>query len=222
MNAVLVEIRAAEGGDDAKSLVIEQFSVYSRLALRRGLTLEIVEQRSGLLVFRAEGKGAEATFADEPGGHRWQRVPPNERHDRVHTSTVTVAVLPEPEEAEVVLADGDLEYQATRGSGAGGQNRNKVSSAIILTHRPTGLQVRCETERDQGKNKRLALGILRAKLLQARVSAIAAAENGARRAQLGSGMRGDKRRTIRAQDDSVVDHITGRRWRLKDYLRGEW
>jgi peptide chain release factor 1 len=181
---------------------------------------EILDQRPGLLVFRAEGKGAEQTFADEPGGHRWQRIPPNERHGRVQTSTVTVAILPEPEDATVHLDERDLDYQATRGSGAGGQNRNKVSSAIILTYRPTGLQVRCETERDQGKNKKLALSLLKAKLLDARVSAVAAKENGARRAQVGLGQRGDKRRTIRS--DGVVDHITGKRWRLKDYMRGEW
>jgi peptide chain release factor 1 len=185
-----------------------------------GFSAEILDQRPGLLVFRAEGKNAEQTFADEPGGHRWQRIPPNERHGRVQTSTVTVAILPEPEDTELTIAPEDLHYQATRGSGAGGQNVNKVSSAIRLTYLPTGLQVRCETERDQGKNKKLALGILKAKLLAARVDAVAAKENGARRAQVGLGQRGDKRRTIRS--DGVVDHVTGKRWRLKDYMRGEW
>ena len=142
--------------------------------------------------------------------------------DRVQTSTVTVAVLREPEESELVIRDSDVDIQATRGSGAGGQNRNKVSSAIILTYRPTGLQVRCETERDQHKNKRLAFGILRAKLLEAKENSEHAARNQARKEQLGVGARGDKRRTIRTQDDNVTDHVLGKKMRFKDYEKGNW
>lgn len=140
----------------------------------------------------------------------------------MQTSTVTVAVLREPEESELVLRDSDLEFQATRGSGAGGQNRNKVSSAIIVTHKPTGTMVRCETERDQHKNKRLALGILRAKLLNAKETAEHSARNADRRAQLGAGARGDKRRTIRTQDDNVTDHVLGKKMRYRDYEKGNW
>lgn len=140
----------------------------------------------------------------------------------MQTSTVTVAVLREPEESELVLRDSDLEFQATRGSGAGGQNRNKVSSAIIVTHKPTGTMVRCETERDQHKNKRLALGILRAKLLNAKETAEHAARNQARKEQLGVGARGDKRRTIRTQDDNVTDHVLGKKMRFRDYEKGNW
>lgn len=173
-----------------------------------------------MLVFRATGHGAAAAYQNEAGGHRWQQVPSNS--DRVQTSTVTVAVLREPEEAELVIREQDLEYQATRGSGAGGQNRNKVSSAIILTHKPSGLMVRCETERDQHKNKRLALGILRAKLLSAKENSEHAARNQARKEQLGVGARGDKRRTIRTQDDNVTDHVLGRKMRFKDYEKGNW
>ncbi len=135
---------------------------------------------------------------------------------------MTVAILREPEESELIIRDGDLEFQATRGSGAGGQNRNKVSSAIIVTHKPTGTMVRCETERDQHKNKKLAVSILRAKLLNAKVTAQHENRNNDRRAQLGVGARGDKRRTIRVQHDSVEDHVTGRTWRFKDYSRGNW
>lgn len=131
-------------------------------------------------------------------------------------------MLREPEESELVLHDSDLVYQATRGSGAGGQNRNKVSSAIILTHKPTGLMVRCETERDQLKNKKLALGILRAKLLDSQQSSAHAERNSDRRSQLGVGARGDKRRTIRTQDDNVTDHVLGKKMRFKDYERGNW
>lgn len=172
------------------------------------------------MALRIAGPNADRVFANESGGHRWQQVPPND--DRVHTSTITVAVLREPEEAELVLRDADLEFQATRGSGAGGQNRNKVSSAIILTHKPTGTIVRCETERDQGKNKRLALSILRAKLLHAKESAEHSARNADRKSQLGAGARGDKRRTIRTQDDIVTDHVLGAKMRYRDYIKGNW
>ncbi len=140
----------------------------------------------------------------------------------MQTSTVTVAVLREPDESELVIRDSDLEFQATRGSGPGGQNRNKVSSAIIVTHKPTGTMVRCETERDQHKNKRLAVSILRAKLLSARETAVHAERNDARRAQLGAGARGDKRRTIRTQDDNVTDHVVGKKVRFRDYEKGDF
>lgn len=184
--------------------------------------VEIVDERSGIVTIRATGAGADQVFRDEAGGHRWQRVPPNEKRGRVHTSTVTVAVLPEPTEAQVSLNHSDIEWQACRGSGPGGQNRNKVNSAVQLWHRPTGIMVRCESERSQTQNRQTAIAMLRAKLWEAKQIASADAIALARRQQVGSGQRGDKRRTIRAQDGQVVDHVTGRRWRLKEYLRGEW
>jgi len=161
-------------------------------------------------------------FRDEPGGHRWQRVPPTEKRGRVHTSTITIAVLPEATEAEVHLDPRDLSIDFCRGSGAGGQKRNKTESTAIVTHLPTGLVVRCETERSQYQNRTTALALLRARLWAAaeaeRTGGIAAA----RRGQVGSGMRGDKRRTIRCQDGTVTDHPTGRRWTYRAYTRGEW
>jgi peptide chain release factor 1 len=186
-----------------------------------GFSVEILEQRRGLIVFRAAGPGAAERFRDEPGGHRWQRVPPGEKRDRVHTSTVTVAVLPEPTEVEVRIPDGDLTWSTCRGTGSGGQKRNKTESTVLLTHRPTGLQVRCETARSQQYNRMMALLLLRARLWAdacARVHGERAAD---RRRQVGSGMRGDKRRTIRCQDGVVTDHVTGQRWNLRSYLRGE-
>ncbi len=168
------------------------------------------------------GPRAEPLFRDEAGGHRWQRVPPNERRDRVHTSTITVAVLPEPAEVDVRLAERDLAWSTCLGTGPGGQKRNKTESVVLLTHRPTGLQVRCETSRSQHHNRVAALGLLRARLWSAESARVAEARAEARRGQVGSGMRGDKRRTVRAQDGTVVDHLTGRRWELRGYLRGQW
>ncbi len=116
----------------------------------------------------------------------------------------------------------DLEWTATRGSGAGGQNRNKVNSAVIIKHLPTGIQVRCESERSQHQNRQSALSLLRAKIWERQHEAKTQAIAADRKAQVGVGARGDKRRTIRYQDGVVMDHLTGRRWRLKEYLRGEW
>jgi peptide chain release factor 1 len=174
------------------------------------------------MTFRVVGAAAARLFADEAGGHRWQRVPPTDKRGRVHTSTVTVAVLPEPSPVEVRLTDRDLSWSTCRGTGAGGQKRNKTESTVIVKHLPTGVQVRCETSRSQLVNREAALALLRARLWEAEQARRTAARADDRRRQMGSGMRGDKRRTIRCQDGSVVDHLTGRRWALKPYLRGEW
>lgn len=161
-------------------------------------------------------------FADESGGHRWQHVPRNERHGRVQTSTITVAVLPEPSDVDVRIALGDLEFSTCRGSGAGGQKRNKTESAVIVRHIPTGLTVRCETERSQSQNKATAMALLRSRLLRAEQEKVFGDRASDRSRQVGSGMRGDKRRTVRVQDDGVHDHVTGRRWTFKAYSRGDW
>jgi peptide chain release factor 1 len=137
-------------------------------------------------VVRVTGKGAARMFANESGGHRWQRVPPNERKGRVHTSTVTVAVLREPTPTEMVIRDADLEWATCRGSGAGGQHRNKTETAVVVKHLPSGLAVRCEAERSQLQNKATALGLLRARLLATKDDAATAAHNANRREQVGS------------------------------------
>lgn len=185
-------------------------------------SLEVVEESSSFLAFRVTGKGADETFRDESGGHRWQRVPPTERRGRVHTSTVTVAVLPEPQPTQIALREADLDEQTCRGSGAGGQHRNKTDSAVQLRHIPTGIMVRCESERSQSMNRETARAVLRARLWQAEQERASGIRDDDRRRQVGSGMRGDKRRTIRTQDDVVTDHITGRQWKYKQYARGDW
>ena len=178
--------------------------------------------RPGLLIFKVTGKNAAKAFANESGGHRWQRIPPTEKRGRVQTSTITVAVLPIPTEAEVRLPAKDLKWSTCRGSGAGGQARNKLETAVQLTHLPSGIAVRCESEKSQHSNRQTALEMLRARLLAAEQEKASGARAASRRAQLGSGMRGDKRRTIRARDGVVTDHVLGRKWKLKDYLRGNW
>jgi len=184
--------------------------------------VEVIEQRSGIAVLRAVGKGAATLFAGESGGHRWQRIPPNEKRGRVHSSTITVAVLDEPTETELVIADRELEWSTCRASGSGGQHLQKTDSAVLLTHVPSGMQVRAEGVRSQHQNKVVALATLRARLAAATREQEQATRSRQRRDQIGSGMRGDKRRTVRVQDGSVVDHETGRSWRLRDYVRGAW
>jgi peptide chain release factor 1 len=162
-------------------------------------------------------------FAHEAGGHRWQRVPPNEKRGRVHTSTVTVAVLEEPTEIEMPRPDpADLDISTCRASGSGGQHVQKTDSAVQIHHIPTGIIVRCETERSQSYNKATALSIMRARLHERQLRESHAQRADDRRRQIGSGQRGDKRRTIAVQRDSVVDHVTGRSWRFEDYMRGKW
>jgi peptide chain release factor 1 len=185
-------------------------------------SLTLIEQRPGIIVFQASGSQAAQVFENEPGGHRWQRTPVNEKRGRVQTSTITVACLPEPTETEIHIDARDLEWKATRGSGAGGQHRNVTDSAVQITHVPTGLMVRCESERSQHQNRQTALALLRSKLWQAQLEKTQAARAQDRKAQVGVGARGDKRRTIRFKDEQVNDHVTGAHWRLRDYLRGEW
>lgn len=183
-------------------------------------TIEVLTDRPGYLAFRATGKDAERAFQHEAGGHRWQRVPPNEKRGRVHTSTVTVAVLPEPRRGAVQLDDRDLDIKTTGSGGPGGQHANKTDSAVVMTHKPTGITVRVETK-SQYRNKELAKAILCARLAELEQGKRKAKRNSKRRDQVGSGMRGDKRRTIALQRGQVTDHVTGRKIRAKDYLRGD-
>jgi peptide chain release factor 1 len=182
--------------------------------------LVILDERPGILVFRASGKDVAQIFQYEAGGHRWQRNPPNEKRGRVHTSTVTVAVLPEASEAQVNLDMRDVEIRTCRGSGAGGQHRNKTETAIQATHKPTGIHVRCENERSQHQNREDALKILRAKLLERAQSDAFRERAQDRKNQVGSGQRGDKVITCAVQRDSVVHHGTGKSTTYQRYRKG--
>jgi peptide chain release factor 1 len=184
--------------------------------------LDLVDSRPGITILQVAGKNAAKLFANEFGGHRWQRIPPNEKKGRVHTSTVTVAVLRVPNDKEIVIADKDLRWTFCRAGGSGGQHVNKTESAVQLLHIPTGLMVRCESERSQTQNKVTALGLMRARLAEAADAKSAAQTAASRKEQVGVGARGDKRRTIRTQDGIVTDHLLGKKWDLKSYMRGEW
>lgn len=199
-------------------------------AAQRGVfDVEIIAQRPGFLAFSVQDKddlAAWETFKHEPGGHRWQRIPPNERSGRVHTSTVTCAVLLEPPKQLLVIRDQDLDWKFSRGSGAGGQARNKLETAVDLTYKPTGLTVHCETERSQTQNKLNAMSLLRAKLWEQQQTQQHNSRNQQRKQHVGAGARGDKTWTIRMQDDQVTFHgnetTQTQKFRLKDYLAGQY
>lgn len=174
-----------------------------------------------MIVILFKGRGAKALFKNEAGGHRWQRIPPTEKRGRVQTSTVTVAVLdPEPS-TKFVLDEKDVEIKTSRGSGPGGQHRNKTDSCVTVTHKPTKTSVRIDM-RSQHQSREMALKVLAAKLADESTNLDRKDRERLRKSQVGSGMRGNKIRTYRFQDDQVTDHRTGKCWKLKKWIRGEW
>ncbi|HEY4220675.1 MAG TPA: peptide chain release factor-like protein, partial [Myxococcota bacterium] len=183
--------------------------------------VERIEEGRGFAALAITGKNARALFAHEPGGHRWQRVPPNEKRGRVHTSTVTVAVLDVDDSAPSTIRERDVRFEEYQGSGAGGQHRNKTMSCIQAIHVPTGIEARAESERSQHQNKRIALAVLSARVQQREKARVDCERARERREQVGSGQRGDKVRTVRVQDGVVTCERTGRRTRLREYLRGD-
>jgi peptide chain release factor 1 len=162
-------------------------------------------------------------FLPECGGYRWQRIPPTEKRGRYQTSTITVAVV---EEVAGIGTTGirpeDLEWKFCRGSGNGGQHRNKTDSAVHLLHRPTGIRIWCEEERSQPQNKRKALERLAAEIERRFRDSAGKRVNDDRRQQIGSGMRGDKIRTIRVRDNTVTNHLNGGKVRYTDYVCGDF
>ena len=220
MESIILEIHAAEGGRDSQLLVKDFMSTYIKVAQNNKLSYSILEDRLGFTSLLIEGQGAKAIFRNEPGGHRVQRVSPTEKRGRVHTSTVTVAVL-DSNKNDYNVPTKDIMYYIARGSGAGGQKRNVTSSCVTAVYKPTGLSVKIDS-RDQNKNKILATRILIERLKEIANKKSFNERSSKRKNQVGSGMRGDKRRTYRYKDDTVVDHITNQRWQLSRWVRGEW
>lgn len=200
-NVVILEFRAGPGGEEAKIWALDLMRMYIRYANLLGWKVEQISETA----IRVRGEGAFTKLQYEAGTHRVQRVPTTERQGRIHTSTATVAVLPEVPENDIVIRNEDVEWDFFRSGGHGGQNVNKVSSAVRLRHKPSGIVVACQTERDQFQNRQVALSMLRGKLWEAEEMKKASTLSDAR-SVIGRGMRAEKVRTYNYPQDRVTDH----------------
>jgi len=212
---VIVEIRAGTGGDEAALFAADLYRMYTRYADRRNWKIELLSLNEigigGIkeVVFEVHGSGAYSRLKFESGVHRVQRVPATEAQGRIHTSTATVAVLPEAEDVEVEINESELRIDIFHSGGAGGQNVNKVSTAVRITHLPTNIVVVCQDERSQLKNRTKAMAVLRARLLDQKQTAQAEEIAGARKQQVGGAERSEKIRTYNFPQDRLTDHRVG-------------
>jgi peptide chain release factor 1 len=213
--ALIMEIRAGTGGDEAALFAGELFDMYKRFADKRGWKYEVLDfsptELGGLkeVVFSVTGEGAFQQLQFESGGHRVQRVPETEAQGRIHTSAATVAVLPEVTEVEVDIRDQDLQIDTMRAGGPGGQKVNKTESAIRITHLPTGIVVKCQDEKSQHKNKAKALRQLRSRIFEHKQKQVDQERSEQRRSLIGGGGRNERIRTYNFPQGRVTDHRIG-------------
>ena len=218
---VILEVNGAAGGEEAKLWAQELLRMYTRLAQKMGLTVEQVDEDI-IKISSFKGIPVFGLFKYEAGVHRVQRTPQTEKRGRIHTSTAAVSILPELEDIDLHINPGDIEFDAYRAGGHGGQNVNKVSTAVRLKHTPTGIVVTAQTERHQAQNRENAMRLLRAKLWEIEIEKKHSSLSSIKSTQVGSGTRAEKIRTYNFPQNRITDHRIGKSWHnLELILEGE-